>query len=387
MSSQQRSFHLHGALLFLCLATTLQALTLPSDIFALTSFKSLIKPTSISPWSCLASWDFTFDPCSTPRTTHFICGLTCSPDSTRVTSLVLDPAGYVGTLSPFLSNLTQLTHLDLSDNSFYGQLPPSLFTLSNLQTLYLKSNSFSSTLPPSFLLKNLQELDISHNALTGTLPQTLKFLPSLKILDLSYNFFYGPLPNLPPNLSNLALKANSLSGPILQSSFQGLTQLEVIELSSNNLTGTLKNWFFLLPSLQQIDLANNSLTRVEIFNPTYSNSQLVAVDLSFNKIEGQLPVNFVNFPLLSALSLRYNKLRGAIPKEYGEKESILRLFLDGNFLNGNVPAGFFRRVSVSGSLGDNCLWSCPTSLQLCLPSQKPVSVCKEAYRRRPQSRN
>ncbi|XP_077211607.1 uncharacterized protein LOC143846895 isoform X2 [Tasmannia lanceolata] len=375
----------YTALLLLCLSTTLNALTLPSDIFALKSFKSQIKPSSIPPWSCLSSWNFTFDPCSSPRTTHFICGLTCTSDSTRVISLVLDPVGYIGTLSPFLSNLTQLTHLDLSDNSFYSQIPSSLSSLSNLQTLTLKSNSFSSNLPPSLFptLKNLQTLDISHNTLIGTLPQTLKFLSSLKTLDLSFNSLVGPLPNLPPNLSQLALKANSLSGSLLQSSFQGLTQLKVVELSSNTLTGTLNNWFFLLPSLQQIDLANNSLTRVEILDPTARSSEIVAVDLGFNKIEGQLPINFVNFPLLSALSLRYNRFRGPIPGEYG-KESLRRLFLDGNFLEGRVPAGFFRRNSVSGSLGDNCLESCPTSLPLCFPSQKPVSVCKEAYRRSPR---
>lgn len=86
--------------------------------------------------------------------------------------------------------------------------------------------------------------------------------------------------------------------------------------------------------------------------------------------------------MLSSLTLRYNRLRGAIPLELSKKKSLRRLFLDGNFLNGKPPAGFFGGgggEEVSGSLGDNCLQGCPGKSQLCSPSQKPYSVCKQAY--------
>ncbi|KAJ9175261.1 hypothetical protein P3X46_013832 [Hevea brasiliensis] len=357
------------------------ALTSPQDISALKAFKASIKPSSIPSWSCLASWDFTTDPCALPRRTHFTCGVTCSSDSTRVTQLTLDPVGYSGQLTPLVSQLSNLTILDLSDNNFFGPIPSSISSLFNLQTLILRSNWFSGSLPASITnLKSLEALDISHNSLSGYLPKALNSMSSLRRFDLSYNKLTGSLPKLPPNLLELALKSNSLSGSLSKWSFDGLTQLEVVELSENSLTGAVESWFLALPALQQVDLANNSLTSIEILKPVNGNSDLVAIDLGFNRIEGNALVNFSAYPLLSSLSLRYNRLRGTIPFEYGQKKSLRRLFLDGNFLIGKPPSGFFSgEAPVTGSLGDNCLQGCPGSSQLCTPSQKPSYMCKQAY--------
>ncbi|GMI83682.1 hypothetical protein like AT2G15320 [Hibiscus trionum] len=382
-NKKQNPVSIFNALCFLLLHLPLaQGLTFPPDISALKAFKASINPTSIPSWSCLASWDFaTADPCATPRRTHFTCAVTCSPDSTRVTQITLDPAGYSGQLSPLVSRLTHLTNLDLSDNKFFGSIPSSISSLPSLQSLTLKSNSFSGSIPDSVTaLKSLESLDLSHNSLYGPLPKTLNSLSSLRRLDLSYNRLTGFLPKLPYNLLELALKGNYLSGYISESSFDGLAQLEVVELSENSFTGTLGAWFFLLPSLQQVDLANNSFTRVEISKPQDGNSDLVAVNLGFNKIEGNPPASFADYPLLSSLSLRYNRMRGSIPVGYSKTKSLRRLFLDGNFLIGKPPSDFFAgEKSVSGSLGDNCLEGCPGSSQLCSPSQKSYAACKQAY--------
>ncbi|KAJ7946092.1 Leucine-rich repeat receptor protein kinase [Quillaja saponaria] len=365
----------------------IQALTSPSDISALKAFKASIKPSSIKPWSCLASWNFTTDPCSIPRRTQFTCGLTCSPDSTRITQITLDPAGYSGTLTPLLSQLTQLNTLDLADNSFFGPIPSSISSLSNLQILNLRSNWFSGSLPPSISnLKSLESLDISQNSLSGFLPNSINSLSNLRRLDLSFNKLTGSIPKLPKNILELALKGNFLSGSLQKSSFDGLNHLEVVEISENSLAGTLQGWLFLLPSLQQVDLANNSFTRIEIWKPIGGNSNLVAVNLGYNKILGYVPVNFAAYPLLASLSLSYNRLRGGIPLDYSHSKSLKRIFLDGNFLIGKPPAVFFEaKTSVSGSLGDNCLHGCPVSSELCTPAQKPSSICKQAYGGKPRS--
>ncbi|KAK1430319.1 hypothetical protein QVD17_12975 [Tagetes erecta] len=369
--SEKHIFFIYFLLISLAITTAIT--TVSSDIVALKAIKSAINPTTIPSYTCLYSWDFTSDPCSPPHVTHFLCGLSCSGN--RVTQLTLDPAGYSGTLSPLVSQLTQLITIDLSDNKFTGPIPGSLSNLPNLQTLILGSNSFSGNIPPTIAnLKTLQTLDISHNSLSGSLPTTLTSLTELTRLDLSYNKLTGPIPTLPKNLIQLALKSNSLSGYLQKQSFNELTQLEVIELSQNSLAGTIPGWFFLIPSLQQVNLANNNFTSVEVLKPV--NSNLVAVDLGFNDISGYPPVNFPAYPMLASLTLSYNKLRGTIPGEYSK---LSRLFLDGNFLIGLASEFFSGKISISGSLGDNCLKKCPVSSELCLKKQKPWSICRQAY--------
>nr|GLL23721.1 probable LRR receptor-like serine/threonine-protein kinase At4g36180 [Ipomoea trifida] len=363
-----------------------ESLTAFSDVEALKAFKSSIKASTVPSYSCLGSWDFgSADPCSLPRLTHFLCGLTCSAD--RVTQLVLDKAGYSGTLSPLISKLTQLITLDIQGNNFYGPIPASLSSLPNLQNLVLRANSFSGSVPPSItMLKALQTLDLSLNSLSGSVPGSMNSLAALRRLDLSFNRLAGPIPRLPSSLIELAIKANFLSGSLQKSSFNGLTQLEVVELSQNSFTGTLESWFFQLPALQQVNLANNSFTGLSVPTPTKQNSDLVALDLGFNKIEGYLPVNFASYPVLSSLSLRYNRLRGQIPAKFSKQQSLRRLFLDGNFLKGSPPVGFLSGgTTVSGSLGDNCLQQCPPSSELCLKPQKPASICQQAYGGKPRS--
>ncbi|KAI3431109.1 uncharacterized protein J3R85_008034 [Psidium guajava] len=307
------------------------SLTFPSDVAALKAFKSAVVPSSIAP--CLAV-------------------------------------------------------LDLSDNSFRGPIPSSLSSLSALTTLSLRANSFSGSVPALTGLKTLQSLDLSYNSLSGSLPSSLSALPSLTRLDLSFNRLTGSIPKLPPNLVELALRGNSLSGPLSKDSFAESAQLEVVELGHNSLAGALEPWLFLLPSVQQIDLANNSLARVDVTTPRAGGgSSLVAVDLGFNRIEGYVPGSFASYPQLSSLSLRYNRLRGDIPAEFGRKATLRRLFLDGNYLTGKPPKGLFsgEATVAFGSLGDNCLRECPARSQLCVPSQKPDAVCKQAYGGRPRS--
>lgn len=247
------------SLFLLLLTTTVTATTtVSSDITSLKAIKSAINPTSIPSYSCLASWNFTSDPCSNPHITHFLCGLSCTGN--RVTQLTFDRPGYTGTLSPLISQLTQLVTIDLSENKLSGPIPISLFTLPNLQTLILRSNLFSGAIPPAISnLKSIQTLDIAHNSISGSLPDTFSLL-GLTRLDLSFNKLTGSIPKLPKNLIELAIKSNLLSGNLLKQSFSELTQLEVVELSENMLTGTIPGWFFLQPSIQQVNFVNNGFT-------------------------------------------------------------------------------------------------------------------------------
>ncbi|KAL6522549.1 hypothetical protein OROMI_031507 [Orobanche minor] len=368
-------FFLILALLF---SPQIHSATFSGDIAALRAFKLSVSPSSIPPASCLATWNFSkSDPCAVPRVTDFICGVSCSAG--RVVQLTLDSQGYAGILTPSISNLTHLIYLDLGDNNFHGQIPSSISSLPNLKKLILRVNTLTGSVPPSIAnLRSLETLDLSGNSLSGALPDMSK-LVNLKRLDLSNNKLTGSVPRLPPNLNELALRNNSLSGSLTRSVFAGLTRLMVVELGENSIAGVLESWFLQLPSLQQVDLAKNGLTGVSV--EKCPASELVSINLSHNNIQGSLPVNFSEYPLLRSLALSHNRFLGPIPQQYSKKGSSLqRLFLDGNFLNGIPPARFFSGDwSVSGSLGDNCLQSCPKKSDLCSTSQKNASICQQAY--------
>jgi len=232
-------------------------------------------------------------------------------------------------------------------------------------------------------------LDLSHNEMGGVIPP-LGGMISLDNLDFSYNRLVGGIPSqLPRSLSQLTLKSNLLRGS-LPLSLNSLTELGVLDLSSNRLSGRIDGSLFAHPSLQQLNLSNNSFSAISVVNVSGRGSQLVAVDIGFNRINGVLPSNFSTLESLASLSLRYNQFQGSIPVEYGVKarnssRPLVRLFLDGNFLIGGVPPDFLRLSpdNISGSFANNCLKSCPSSLLLCKGAQKPASVCKGAYRGTP----
>lgn len=390
------------------------ATTLESDIEALILVKKGVDAASIGTTTCLGSWDFSVDPCDFRSTRQFVCGIRCDVKTkegkSRVTSLALDGVGYKGYLHPAIGNLTELTELDVTGNAFHGSIPESIAGLSKLTRLDLSQNMLSGPLPlslgklgslqvlsisgnmvsgsvPGSLnnLKNLMRLDLSHNRLSSVIPP-LGGLISLDNLDLSFNGLVGGIPSqLPRSLSQLTLKSNLLRGS-LPLSLSSLSQLGVLDVSVNRLTGAIDGSLFAHPSLQQLNLSNNSFSAISVLNVSGKNSQIVAVDIGFNRITGSLPPNFSTLDSLASLTLRYNQFQGSIPVEYGVKamnssRPLVRLFLDGNYLIGGVPPDFLRLSpdKISGSFANNCLKSCPSTLLLCQGPQKPASVCKNAH--------
>ncbi|XP_020574805.1 probable inactive leucine-rich repeat receptor kinase XIAO [Phalaenopsis equestris] len=375
---------LHFAvLLLLHFCSPAASITFPSDAAALAALKSAIIPSSIPPFSCLSSWNFSAfsDPCRTS-----LCGLSCSSDG-RITAIALDPAGYSGYLPPVISNLSHLQTLDLSSNFFHGSIPSSFSSLSKLQSLILTSNYFTGTIPFSLLsnLSYLQTLELSRNSFSGYIPASVSTLSALAILDFSYNRLIGPIPSsLPPNLVTLALRGNSLSGFLNRSAFAPLRILEVADLAGNRLSGHVEGWLLKLPKIQQVNLANNSFEKWEVWPVAVGDNggqNLVAVDLGFNRIGGQLAPELAGYPSLVAVTVSYNQLKGEIPWQYHEEKkgaAFRRLFLAGNFLEGRVPEQFLAG-EMEGRFGDNCLEGCPLVSEMCSPRQKPELVCKMAY--------
>lgn len=386
--------------------------THPDDIHALQLLKNGFDPKSISPASCLSSWDFSYDPCDALFTDRFTCGFRCDLivfGFYRVTEITLDQAGYSGSLHNISFTVPYLQTLDLSYNALSGSIPPSLSNLTLLHRLSLSRNSFTGSIPHSLgSLQRLQELYLDNNRLTGSIPPTINSLVSLKRLELQQNDLSGELPDLsqlrnlyyldlsnnrlaggaalaslPPSIIEISFRNNSLRGE-LHVNAADLRSLQVLDMSYNELNGTIPASLFHHPSLQQLTMSHNNLTWVLRPHDMGVMSRLVAVDLSYNELRGSLPVFLARMPELSALSLEHNKLSGKIPVEYAVKAvvggrgtaSFERLLLGGNYLLGPIPGQFMglKPGSVKVSLVDNCLHRCPDTLFFCQGGNQKSSL-------------
>jgi Leucine-rich repeat (LRR) protein len=253
--------------------------------------------------------------------------------------LSMNGCNFSGSIPSSLGNLTKLIVLDLFDNYFVGNVPHSLGNLVQLLSLDISHNQLTGPVP--LILGNLVQLsflDISYNQLTGPVPFEVLNLPKLSMVDLSYNLLHGEMHLELMNgtqLFFLKLNNNRLSGPILtfgpttlqylylsnnsftsfgqHPTFLPWTQLNVLDLRSNSLQGSLP----ILPiNTSQFYISNNSLTGnlPELF---CNLSSLEVLDLGSNNLSGSLPRCLDNFGAsLSVLDLQRNKFQGSIPKTW-----------------------------------------------------------------------
>lgn len=413
------SFSLSFSVLVLITASWLalaESKTYWGDIQVMKELKNSLDPNSVSPGSCLSSWDFSVDPCDSLFSEKFTCGFRCDvsvSELSRVTELSLDQAGYSGSLStaswdlPYLetldlsnnffsgsipdslANLTRLIRLGLSRNSFSGEIPTSIGSLSSLEELYLDYNNLEGTIPASFNgLSSLKRLEIQSNKLTGGFPE-LGSLKNLYFLDASDNAISGQVPViLPTSLVQISMRNNNLQGTVPES-LKLLSYLQVVDLSHNKLSGSVPSLLFNHPSLQQLTLSFNQFTSIQQPTPTNNifSSQLIAIDISNNDLQGMLPLFMALMPKLSALSLENNKFTGVIPTQYAIRVAVpgsgiapfQRLLLGGNYLFGAIPGPLLELQPGSANvrLADNCLYRCPFSFFFCQGAQqKSLMECK-----------
>ena len=154
-------------------------------------------------------------------------------------------------------------------------------------------------------------------------------------------------------------------------------QIVSIDLSENELSGTLPSSIFKTPSLKVLNVAGNpdlkctfqgleqasgleillfDDVRLESTDGISKGTSLSEVHLSNNDLTGTFPSELLELTLLTYLSLEFNKLRGRIPAEISRLTSLELLRLDGNDISGQIPAaiGSLQQLRVL-SLEDNHL--------------------------------
>ncbi|PNY00965.1 LRR receptor-like kinase resistance protein, partial [Trifolium pratense] len=267
----------------------------------------------------------------------------------RLQVLVLRSNKLNGMLPSTFGNLTSLTYLDLSFNVIEGGIPSSIGELCNLNILDLARNNMTGTLP-DFLqgiencpsrkpLSNMVLFFASYNQLHGKIPDWLVQLENLAGIGFANNLLEGPIPLSIGSLQNLAilvLEGNKLNGT-LPDSLGYLSKLSYLDVSSNQLTGMgwlPKPMSMAVASPVIVDLSFNLLDGpLPVITPGF-----MLLDLSYNRFSGGIPLNISqHMDSVAFLSLSHNQLHDEIRLSLGEMLSVIVIDLSGNNLTGKIP--------------------------------------------------
>ncbi|XP_074282210.1 receptor-like protein EIX1 isoform X1 [Silene latifolia] len=218
-------------------------------------------------------------------------------------------------------------YLHLNDNMLTGEIPSCLSDLSNLQILDVGGNQLSGKMNKWFRAKKFKELKIIRlrgNKFSGTIPRQICSLPQLQLVDLAHNHFTGYIPHC---LSNLT----AMSSP-------DDTFIAYLSHVSEVYQGIERTYTSSVPYLVDIDLSSNNLMG-SIPDDITKLSGLLSLNLSYNNLSGTIPENIGGLKSLIALDLSKNKLRGSIPTSMGQLYKLSQLNLSYNNLSGEIPTG------------------------------------------------
>ncbi|KAL4594970.1 hypothetical protein ACB092_12G057600 [Castanea dentata] len=267
-------------------------------------------------------------------------GIHCSNQASHVLELKLAYYGLQGMIiSPSLLELPYLTLLDLSGNDFNGS-HNWLVVVSGI---------------PTFLggICTLIKLDLSENNLNVKLVDVINNLSgcakdSLEILDLSSNQLAGSLRNFAifPRLKEIYLGSNNINGTVPRS-IGNLTKLEHLDISSNSFRGVIsEDHFSNLSKLQFLFLFNNSLA-LEVSLNRILPFQLDKLHLSSCKLGPRFPKWIRTQRKVSFLRISHTNISDTIPADWFADLPHTLEFLDlsSSQMHGRLPKVSTKRLN------------------------------------------
>ncbi|KAF8037347.1 hypothetical protein BT93_B0301 [Corymbia citriodora subsp. variegata] len=242
-----------------------------------------------------------------------------------------------GGIPPSVGNMQFLRSLDLSNNDFTGEIPETLANMS-LNSLKLSSNNLQGQMLPRISnLRNLRDLYLDNNRFTGDISPSILNSTELIVLDVRHNFLSGTIPNWIgdiQSLQGLMLASNLLEGP-LPFSFCKLKYLDLLDLSSNNLGPNIPPCAD-FTDVRFLHLSNDTLAG---HFPEFLSraSSIVALDLRHNALSGEIPRWVGSLQDLRVLLLQGNNFVGSIPPDLCLLKNMSILDLSNNNLSGETP--------------------------------------------------
>ncbi|KAL7096248.1 hypothetical protein ACP275_10G069800 [Erythranthe tilingii] len=142
-------------------------------------------------------------------------------------------------------------------------------------------------------------LQLQNLGLEGVIDvDVLAKLPNLRTMSFMNNKFDGSLPNLSKltNMKSIYLSNNAFSGEISPSTFSGMASLKKLHLANNQFTGQIPASLIVLKKLKELMLENNQFEG-EI--PQFPAGLIRTLNVSNNKLIGEIPLSLSNFPASS----------------------------------------------------------------------------------------
>ncbi|XP_078173289.1 uncharacterized protein LOC144567108 [Carex rostrata] len=266
--------------------------------------------------------------------------------------LILEECNLVGPYPVTLGNLTSLNKLELSDNSLVGMVPP-LHSLTKLTDLFLSGNNIEGDIGSEGYGRS-----ISLNSKTKSEggDRQLKRKLDKGAVDKWWTNASGQEPFLGDIRELLLGKLSNYT----------LGNLEYLDLSSTNLSGTLTEWITDMTSVTHLGLYNNNLSGtipIDIGNLT----NLVYLDLGFNSLTGLLSETHLTSLLkLKTLYLEYNNITILVDSDWTPSFQLNSIDLSSCKLGPKFPSWLRKQVEIQylgltdmgidGSI-PNWLWS------------------------------
>nr|XP_009625819.1 receptor-like protein EIX1 [Nicotiana tomentosiformis] len=270
---------------------------------------------------------------------------------------VLDLSGnaFTGSIPYSIARVKRLSRLDLSDNHLSGKIPDWWYDLQQLQVIDLSGNYLSGSIPPSICSPpSLFWLRVSRNNLSGEFPKSLSNCKSLLTLDIGENKINGTVPEwFGKSLLSLQKLRMTSSIPSCLGSLRALKSVKFYKWFPNYgyfnyvftpkmklvKKGTMMTYTFTLDQVNLIDLSCNNL-HGEISNEITGLSALGTLNLSCNQLSGRIPENIGRMQQLETLDLSSNNLSGSIPLSMTSITSLSHLNLSYNNMHGPIPTTY-----------------------------------------------